>query len=492
MSSELEFESIPVTKPGQSPEVEQLGKGDPNERIYSVPPLYLGQYVHEIIQAKLRMIHPQGGTQYLHHLDAEHTGLGFAIGTKLEKHVEEVLIPKIEEMTGTSDPNKTTYWFAEIPFQPSVQQIENITTLREDDDVINFVKSLGYENTSEFAKQLITANDPQNFIDKTRAQLSKHDSSLSEKVLTFLESIQTYCYFDLTHARKIKSGERFDLDEIPQRFKRIIASAAARTDLFSLSIDKQDEQSLDVLDWFNSFIEGRYFGKRPLHDLSTYSADDSNKMYQLLESIRTGRISFNIVEVKTQFSKADFKKDPIDDQYRDVAHTLWSMYQLVSSIYRLDNGVSADDISWRNSVLQSMLAENDEDKITHLRRAIRNLRGFISTYDVEEELLPQYKRKNKPASSAAKPAETNNNVLLARLYFPIVNVRKFRDQDGKVLTKYSIITNPSTVDQIEVESRVNLLDKFKLTRALAKAGVAIAGQIHKRHKDSSDLTQDNR
>jgi hypothetical protein len=365
------------------PLVDMVERSTTEEYRYPRPWLYVGTMIDLATAHLMSAENPEETPEarmflqdFTTYLDEKWPGknIGRAIYHKAWQSAKELK----EEITKKS--NRNTVWIPQIHWENSHAQVERITVALDDYGIESLVKKLRnpnskkYQSIQEFTKDIITNPDffiPTSLLLRDRKLSIKlidagygaekklgKDGKLSGeevlkilqnikpeglehsntyKLLSFVADIQPYKYIDLY---KTEGGD-FDVKSLPDNLRKFIALSSARSDLVGLSPRrKNDDEAVDTIKKFKSLISGTTFGRKDLLDLVSLNTEEMQTMENFFELVRSKRIHVTVVEIKTHLVENEkFRKrllGPLEvDKYqlKDLAHTMWSMFQGVFAIY---------------------------------------------------------------------------------------------------------------------------------------------------------------
>lgn len=420
-----------------------------------------GMLFHGILVDKVMgRSRPELMAEFLAHLDKDHDGLGRDIRAKFDRAAIQVQRRVLEE--AAIPEGCSTVWFDQLLFEPSPGQVTTIERGLKDERITCLVREMGYRSLNDLAKATIASTEKEDDyfkimekIDSFAAKLGTEEAGMKEALKKFLGAVITYYYFDFG------SIEKFDVERIPHELRELIASAAARPDLVGLSTN--DPSARELIYRVKAQSSGNTFGGTPLLDFTNLSLARARDQLNLLNLIRKRppTVILTFVELKThlkinetdgqQTSRFKFVRDKIPPEHlADMAHTLFAMHQYLTRLVNFER-----------------------------ERKIPEAQAFLSVMGTKgtERVGPLF-GVMKFARNLVRPP---HKLILARAYFPVVNVWKESFErnedvlgaDGVIRkrTRFTVVTR-ETLDETRaknepVDNDVKSVDEKSLLHATA-------------------------
>ncbi|HLE48956.1 MAG TPA: hypothetical protein VI819_02920 [Patescibacteria group bacterium] len=466
--TDTEYHSTPLPKIDPV----KMGETGLNEKIYPHTQMHLGSLIHLAIADELKgnnwREHP-----YLEHLRGLDEGLAKSVEEGVKKLSKEITVNLTSKEVG-----KETIWLSEVPFRVSAQQVETIeNVLSEKDKYQKIAEALGYKSVNALGVGVLT--DPEYFTKLKDNEKILGDEKEFTEIKKFSNALMGYYYFDFSHihikpSEKLKSDNEvqsgsvpefteFDIEKIPERIKKLVASTSTTTDLIGLTIDKSDDDAKETINEFQKLLtEGLNIS---LLDFQALGEDKKTTLNNLILLIEEGKVSINIAEIKCMFQsdiktreglkKIGFDKDTITDVHvRDISHTLWSMFQLLSSLKISTEQTTRDSENVKIALQKSGNAGEDRFKL--LRESVAYTNQFI---------------------------QNPNGVKLVRIFWPVIDI------DGKDTSPFFGISSSSVTATLPDYS-INEFDEKDLVR-LRKNTVKYGRIIGQRIEYQTNQENDN-
>lgn len=422
---------------------------------YPYPHMIIGTMIHFKTAQAIRGMAADtvASPNYVAFLDASSDTL---VGTRLNEAVGSIANDLVDKVKQIQPDGQTTVWLPEVPIQPDTRQIQAIKDALEDKAILALARTAGFDTLDDLAKAAITNPDFSMGIQTDNGAVSsltlatamatardvlKSDTSPStaQKLSLFLASVSNYYYLDFTKVEWTR------VEDIPDEYKRLVASASARVDLIGLSAQKGSPEE-EFIKHMPEVFQGNFFGYTPLLDFVSPDTEKVEKQLKLLELIRLGKVKLNIVELKTQIqTKAKKGGDYVPvayhpetvavTHYEDVGHTIFTLTQYLTRLANLPHVKDGSDYS----SLLAIMDVSPGQKSQVIAQVLRDMRPIVD----------------------------NTDFYLARVYWPII------DPQGAKPPLFGLKPDLEAGSQIAV----NPMNKRKVRHAVVKNGARMVRQI---------------